>query len=134
MSGSRLRRSGLILAGFVFTGLAAAGVLLPLVPTTPFLLLAGACFARSSPRFHGWLLRNRAFGPYLGQWQRDRTIPRSAKRKAYLLVAATFAISIAVVDIGWVRAALATLGIGLILFLFRLPTSNLPQGPTPPEA
>lgn len=114
----------LLAAGVLCTALAVVGALLPLIPTTPFLLLAGACFARSSPRLQRRLLENRLFGAYLREWQRDRTVPASAKVKAYALVAATFGVSIAVVDETWQRVLLAGLGLALLAFLARLPTSR----------
>jgi len=126
---SRLRSGSLLAAGWICTGLAIAGVVLPLVPTTPFLLLAAACFVRSSPRFHRWLLTNRFFGPPLEQWRRERTVPRSAKRKAYLVVILSFGCSIALVDVTWLRAALLVLGSGLIVFIARLPTTHVEREP-----
>jgi uncharacterized membrane protein YbaN (DUF454 family) len=116
----------LLVLGILFTGLAAAGAFLPLLPTTPFLLLAGACFVRSSPALHQRLLANRAFGPYLAQWQHDRSIPRSAKRKAYVLVVVTFAVSIALVGPLWLRLVLVSLMVVLIAFLAWLPTTHEP--------
>lgn len=130
---SRIRRGLLVVAGLVFTGLAAAGVLLPLVPTTPFLLLAAVSFARSSPRLYRWLLSNRHLGPYLEEWRRDRTIPRAAKRKAYLAVGLTFGLSIVLVDSTWLRLALLFLGSGVSVFIAWLPTSRGPREPGPPD-
>ena len=115
----------LLAAGLAFTGLAIVGAFLPVLPTTPFLLLAGACFTRSSPRFHRRLLANRTFGPYLVQWRRDRTIPRDAKVKAYCLVLASFGASIAWVESGALRWMLAALGLALIGFLASLPVTSL---------
>ena len=116
-------RSLLMLLGFLFTALGAVGAFLPVLPTTPFLLLAAACFMRSSPACHKRLLGNRAFGPFLLQWQRNRTIPREAKRKAYGLVVVTFTLSIALADVTWLRAALGAIGVALIGFLAWLPTT-----------
>ena len=120
-------------SGVLFTALAAAGALLPVLPTTPFLLVAAACFARSSPALHRRLLANRTFGPFIAQWQRDRTVPRQAKRRAYGLVVVAFAVSIAVVDATWLRVLLGSLGIALIVFLARLPTTARDEeiGPGP---
>ncbi len=123
-AGRRLRRGLLQAAGLFFSGLAIAGVVLPLVPTTPFLLLAGACFARSSPRLHHWLLSNPVFGSYLEQWQRDRTVSRVAKRKAYLVVVLSFGVSIALVHTAWIRLLLLALGACLLAFLIRLPSER----------
>ncbi len=61
---------------------AALGVVLPGLPTTPFVLVAGACFVRASPRAHRWLLRNRLFGPLLREWEEHRSVPRRVKRLA----------------------------------------------------
>jgi hypothetical protein len=114
----------LLALGLAFTALAAVGAFLPVLPTTPFLLLAAACFARSSPAFHRRLLANRVFGSYIAQWQHDHTVPREAKRKAYGLVVLTFAVSIALVHATWLRMTLAGIGVALIAFLALLPTTS----------
>jgi len=118
-------------AGLLFTTLAVAGAFLPVLPTTPFLLLAAACFARSSRSFHRRLLSNRLFGSYLRQWERERTIPPEARRKAYGLLAVSFAISIVVVGNLWLRLMLAAIGGGLIVFIASLPTA--PPGAQQPR-
>jgi uncharacterized membrane protein YbaN (DUF454 family) len=76
---SGIHRPILIAFGLIFVGLAVLGIILPVLPTTPLLLLALACFARSSERLHGWLLSHRLFGPFLQQWQETRSMPRRAK-------------------------------------------------------
>jgi uncharacterized membrane protein YbaN (DUF454 family) len=62
------------LLGFLFLGLGALGIVLPLLPTTPFVLLSAACFARSSERWHRWLLANETFGPMIRNWEDKRCI------------------------------------------------------------
>lgn len=111
-------------AGVLSTALAALGAVLPVLPTTPFLLLAGACFVRSSPKLHQRLLQNSAFGPYLAQWERDRTIPREAKRRAYFLAVASFGLSISIAEAAWLRWTLLGIGVVLLLFLRALPTTS----------
>ena len=86
------------LLGLVCSALGFLGVFLPLLPTTPFLLLAAYGFARSSPRLHERLRNSRSFGPYLRQWEHDYSIPAEAKRKAYLLIVVTFGVSIVLVN------------------------------------
>ncbi len=72
--------------GLVFVALGALGLILPILPTTPFLLAAAACFANSSPRFHSWLLNLRLFGPLIRNWQETRSIPKKAKLLAILTI------------------------------------------------
>ena len=74
-----VRRPLLITCGLIFVGLAFLGIALPGLPTVPFLLVAVACFARSSTRLYDWLLANRMFGPLLRDWQENRTIPPRAR-------------------------------------------------------
>lgn len=72
----------------------AIGVFLPLLPTTPFVLLAAACFARSSPRMHHWLLQHRLFGPMLQQWEQKRCIPCRIRNLALLMMVGMGSVSI----------------------------------------
>jgi len=65
--------------GFFFVGLAALGVFLPLLPTTPFLIIAAGCFAKSSEKWHRWLLSNRIFGPVIENWQQNKCISAVTK-------------------------------------------------------
>jgi len=74
-----MKKKLLILLGFFFVGLGIVGIFLPLLPTTPFLLLAAALFARSSPRFYRWLLNNRWLGSYIRNYREGRDIPLKAK-------------------------------------------------------
>ncbi|OIQ33174.1 MAG: hypothetical protein BM562_02000 [Alphaproteobacteria bacterium MedPE-SWcel] len=80
--------------GLISVSMAALGVLLPLLPTVPFLLLATFFFARSSERLHGWLLDHRTFGPMILDWQTRGAIHPNAKKAATLSVAAVFSISL----------------------------------------
>ncbi len=118
-----LLRWCLLLLGLLFTALGAVGVFLPVLPTTPFMLLAAACFVRSSPALNQRLVENRLFGTYISQWQREKTVPRDAKRKAYGLVVVSFALSIALIDAVWLRWMLLVIGILLLIFLACLPTA-----------
>ncbi len=76
---SNLSRWLLISAGTFFIGLGIIGIFLPLLPTTPFLLLAAACYARSSKRFYNWLLNNRWFGNYIKNYREGKRVPLKIK-------------------------------------------------------
>jgi len=80
--------------GFLSVGLAVVGIVLPLLPTTPFLLLAAWCFSRSSRKFHHWLLSNRWFGQYIKDYQSGKGIPTRAKISALTLLWASILFTI----------------------------------------
>lgn len=83
---SGVKKIALKLLGGLFVVLAFIGAFLPLLPTTPFLLISAACFAKSSPRLHKKLLNNPIFGPLILNWQASRTIPKKAKCIALLMM------------------------------------------------
>ena len=87
-----------IYLGWFFVILGVIGIALPILPTTPFLILALAIFAKCSPRFQQMLLNNRIVGPDLRDWQDHRRISRKSKYKAYILILITFTISIIMLD------------------------------------
>ena len=97
------------------------GIVLPLLPTTPFMLLAAALFARSSPRFHRWLLAHPWFGPPIVDWQQHRGIRRHARRRAVVFILLSFSVSLAVVPLLWVRLLLIAIMVILLTWLIRLP-------------
>ncbi|NIF46327.1 DUF454 family protein [Enterobacter sp. Ap-1006] len=122
-----MKRLILLIIGWLAVVLATLGVILPLLPTTPFLLLAAWCFARSSPRFHHWLLYRSWFGSYLRHWQTHRAMPRGAKPKAILFILVTFALSLWLVKIVWVRILLLVILCALLIFMWRIPVVDEAQ-------
>ena len=80
--------------GGAFLGLGLLGVVLPVLPTTPFLLLAAGCFARSSPRLHRWLLAHPVFGPPIRNWEENGAIAPKAKQLAVGSMAAVLVVSV----------------------------------------
>ena len=88
----RVRRHLYLIAGFVSLGLAVIGAILPVMPTTVFVILAAWCFARSSPRLEQRLLDHPAFGPHILRWRENGAISRKGK----LAATGAFALSIAV--------------------------------------
>lgn len=111
------------LLGILFLALGAVGIFLPLLPTTPLVLLATACFARSSERWHRWVLANPTFGPMVRNWEERRCITRRVKLIAYLSMAAVGGSSIALaVEPAWAKALGGLLiAVGLVT-VHRLPT------------
>lgn len=74
-------------AGLLAVALGIAGIFLPLLPTTPFILLAAFCFSRGSRRFEAWLLAHPHFGPLVADWRARRAVPRRAKQLAWAMMA-----------------------------------------------
>lgn len=125
----RLRRLLFTATGLAATGLGVLGIILPLMPATPFLLLAAYFFSRSSPRFHRWLLSNRIFGSYIENYRSGRGLGLVEKwvTIATLWVALTIT-GTTVLTVWWGRALLAAVAIGVTTHLLRLPTYR-PQPP-----
>lgn len=125
--GSMTVRLLLVAAGTCFVVLGVLGAFLPVLPTTPFLLLAAACYARASTRFYNFLLNSRAFGPTIREWQRHRSIAWRTKIFSITLMALTLSASIVFfVEDPRYRAALAVFGVLLALYLYRLPSRDRP--------
>ena len=120
---SPLVRGLLLAAGVACVALGVVGIFLPLLPTTPFMLLAAACFARSSRRFHEWLLANRTFGPLILEWEKHRSLPRRTKLTAIVLMSLTLAVSIVFfVERPWLQTLLAAFGVLLAVWMYRIPS------------
>ena len=117
----------LIIIGWLAVALGTLGVFLPLLPTTPFILLAAWCFARSSPRFHHWLLYRSWFGGYLRHWQQYRAMPPGAKPRAIVMIVLTFAVSLWLVKLTWVRIMLLVILASLLIFMWRIPVVDATQ-------
>jgi hypothetical protein len=118
------------LLGAVFVALGVAGIFLPVLPTTPFLLLAAACFARASSRIYHWLLRHSVLGPIILEWRHHRAMPYRAKRMALLLIALSFSVSLLFFVPTW-QASLAMGLVGLALFAW---VARIPSRDAPPPA
>lgn len=122
---SAFLRTLLTVAGIICVVLAVAGIVLPLLPTTPFLLLAAACFARSSPRLDDWLHHNRLFGPYLRAYRAGHGIPFPAKISiiALLWISIAFSAILAIPDRLWaLRLVLVMTGLLVSIHVLRVKT------------
>ncbi|MEZ5063312.1 MAG: YbaN family protein [bacterium] len=128
LHGNPAVRALLIVVGWIFVALGVAGIFLPLVPTTPFLLVAAACFARGSERFYVWLLSNPTLGPVLREWRQHRTVPRRARVTAQILILVTFGSTIAFFAPSTaVRVLLGVMGSVAFVFVSRLPVTREPR-------
>ena len=125
-----VRKTLLLLCGWICVALGLLGAFLPLLPTTPFLLLASACFMRGSPRLNHWLLNHPKFGPILHNWHKHRAVSKHVKRRANIMIVASFALSIYLVPLLWHKAMLVTMLVVLLVWFNRLPERDnpAPQG------
>jgi uncharacterized membrane protein YbaN (DUF454 family) len=110
--------------GVFCVGLAILGAILPILPTTVFLLMATACFAKSSPRMQRKLLNNKTFGPLIHEWQQHKCIPRKAKRIALLMIVLSVVWSGYLLQDLMLSLLVLLLVIGPFIFLWRLPVSK----------
>lgn len=110
--------------GLGATGLAIAGVVLPLLPTTPFLLVAAWAFARSSPRFEAWLLSHARFGPLIADWRREGAVGSGAKRASAVVMLATLAVGALLGLSATLLVLQASVFAGVSLFLWTRPTPS----------
>lgn len=122
-----MKKLVLNIIGVLAVVLGIVGIFLPLLPTTPFLLLAAACFARSSERMHGWLLNHGMFGSYLRAYEEGKGIPARAKVVALVMMWSSLAYAMWRFDRLWLQAALLAVGTGVTLYLLRLPTNRETQ-------
>ena len=112
--------------GSLFVGLGAIGVIVPGLPTTPFLILAAACYIRSSQRLYDWLISNKRFGPYLKVYREGKGIPRKAKRLAVAMIVifVSFSVVFGIEDLT-LKIVVGLLGlIGLLYVLFKVPVAE----------
>lgn len=109
-------------AGLVSLALGAAGIFLPLLPTTPFLLLSAFCFIRSSKRLHDWLVNHRVFGAYIHDYLKYRAVPMKTKVFALALLWGSISLSIFLLQNTVVRIVLAAVAVGVSVHLLSLKT------------
>ncbi|MBU0960111.1 MAG: YbaN family protein [Proteobacteria bacterium] len=119
-----LKKYFLVSGGFLCVTLGTIGIVLPGIPTTPFLLLAAACFARSSPRFHKKLLDNKVFGRVIRDWEENRTVPRKAKIIGLLTLFLGGCYSFAAIDHLPLKISVLLLLLIPTIILLRLPESK----------
>jgi uncharacterized membrane protein YbaN (DUF454 family) len=131
-----VRRWALFALGWIFFALGLAGTVLPVLPTTPFMLLALWAFSSSSERFHGWLYHHRVFGPPLRRWTRERSVSPWVKVVALGSLSASYAWMVFWVrPPWWAIAAMTPVFLFGAIYVGRLSTrsgTDLPPEPPPP--
>ena len=106
-----IKRLVLNILGWSSIALGVIGIFLPLLPTTPFILLAAWCFARSSDRFHHWLITHPRLGPIISTWQREQSIPRELRNRVLIVLWLSLTASALIIHSVWAAVGLGTLGI-----------------------
>ncbi|GFM87964.1 inner membrane protein [Pseudomonas cichorii] len=118
----RLVRYLLVAVGWASVGLGVIGIFLPVLPTTPFLLLAAACFARSSPRFYNWLVNHKRLGPWIRDYLAGNGIPLKGKVYAIALMWASISLSCYLVAQPWARGFMLASAVLVTIYILRQKT------------
>jgi len=120
---SRLKKGLLVVAGTISLGLGCVGIVLPVLPTTPFLLLSAACYYKGSERMHRWILNNRWFGNYIRSYKEGKGL--SLKTKGFTLALLWLVIgysALIIVNILIAQVILLVIAVGVSLHIITLPT------------
>ena len=114
-----------LILGWLFFVLGIIGVLLPVMPTAPFILLAAGCWARSSRRFHFWLINHKYFGKFIRDWEDRHAVPFYGKVLATIMmtISTTMLFYRLPADMMWMAWLLALVCSGVAVYLFRLPNA-----------
>ena len=115
-------RYALLALGWLSVALGVIGIFLPVMPTTPFLLLAAACFVRSSRRFYLWLVMHPLLGPWIRDYLDGQGIPRRAKAYTLLLMWSSIALSCYLVPHFWARTFMLTSAVLVSIYILRQKT------------
>ena len=118
---NRIMRYILVVIGWIAVALGVVGIFLPLLPTTPFLLLASTCFMRGSPKLNKWLHQHPQLGPILTNWHQHGAVTATVKRRGMIMIVLSFSFSIVMVPLWWHKVMLLV-GLSVLLLCFhRLP-------------
>lgn len=116
----------LIASGTIFLVIGIIGIFLPILPTTPFLLLAAACYARSSEKFYIWLIKNKVFGSYIKNYREGKGIPLKVKIIAIIFLWITIMVStLLFIDVFWIRILLILIAVGVTIHILTIKTKKL---------
>lgn len=127
-----IKKYALIALGSLSLALGFVGIAFPVLPTTPFLLIALYCYLRSSKRLYDWLIHHKLFGTYLYNYITYRAVPRRTKIAALVMLWAGLLTSIILVDLLYIRLILLGVGIAVSIHLLMLKTIEASQLQAPP--
>jgi len=123
----KLKKIFLLTIGLVSVGIGIIGIALPILPTVPFLLLSGICFANTSPRLHYWLYHNRIFGTYLKNYHEGKGIPRYTKiwviSLLWVSILSSVFIFISSVKL-WLRILLIMIALAVTIHILKIKTKK----------
>ncbi len=120
-----LIRRMVFIFGWVSFVMGVVGIFLPLLPTTPFILLAAACFARSSPKFYSWITSHPRFGPSIANYLAGKGLPLKAKLMAVTLLWISVGVTLVIVSLLWAKIAMLITALAVSAYILRLPTLEL---------
>lgn len=121
----RIKKYILVTLGTITLILGVVGIFIPLLPTTPFLLITSFCYLRSSQSLHDWLLGHRLLGPYIADYVQYRTVRRKTKILALATLWPSLGLSMFIVQRLFLQILLASIGTIVSIHIIRLPTSKL---------
>ena len=124
----RIKKIFLIALGFSALLLGAIGVFIPVLPTTPFVILAAACFSASSRKINDWLLKSRLFGPYIENYRTKQGISVRRKVASIAFLWTGLLISMIIVRTVWICMVLCTVGVGVTVHLLLIKTKYNMRG------
>lgn len=121
---SKVWRPVFVCLGWLSLATGLVGIFLPLLPTTPFVLLAAYFFSRGSERSHQWLLKHRQFGPLIRDWEAHGVVRPRAKRMATALMVPLFAYTVVFVRVNWpIKLVVVAIGVSVLTFLWTRPSA-----------
>ena len=120
----KIKRVLLIAFGFIFVGLGAVGVIIPVLPTTPFILLAVLCFSKSSNKLYDLLCRNRIFGQYIENFRTRQGISIWLKTASIAILWTGLIISMVITQAIWIHVVLLIVGVGVTIHLLLIKTKK----------
>jgi len=117
-----IKRKLVLALGFIALGLGTLGMVVPLLPTTPLVLLAAGCFSYSSDRFYEWVKKNRLFGPYIENYREQRGLTKTFKMRNIILLWASLAVSMFLLRTVWIYVLLSIVGVCVTTHLLMIKT------------